>query len=37
MLAAKLDKFMWESAILTANYLRNRSSCKSINFKTLYE
>ena len=28
---------MWGSAILTANYLRNRSPCKSINFKSPYE
>ena len=37
MLTAKLDTFMWGSAILTANYLRNRSPCKPINFKTPYE
>ena len=28
---------MWGSAILTANYLRNRSPCKPINFKSPYE
>ena len=28
---------MWGSAILTANYLRNRSPCKVIDFKTPYE
>ena len=34
---SKLDQYMWGAAIVTANYLRNRSPCKSINFKTPYE
>ncbi len=34
---AKLDLYMWGSAILTANYLRNMSPCRAINFKTPFE
>ena len=34
---AQLSTYMWGSAILTANYLRNRSPCSAINFKTPYE
>ena len=34
---ANLSTKMWGSAILTANYLRNRSPCKPINFKSPYE
>ena len=29
--------FMWGAEIICANYLRNRSPCSSINFKTPYE
>ena len=35
--SAMLDQNMWGSAILTANYLRNRSPCKTINFQTPYK
>lgn len=34
---AKLNVSMWGAAISNANYLRNRSPCKTINFKTPYE
>ena len=34
---ANLNSYMWGAAILTANYLRNRSPCKTINFKTPFE
>ena len=37
LVTAKLETFMWGAAIKTANYLRNRSPCKSINYKTPYE
>ncbi len=37
MFFANVSEFLWGSAILTANYLRNRSPCKTINFKTPYE
>ena len=35
--SSKLDVYMWIPAILTANYLRNRSPCRSIHFKTPFE
>ena len=35
--SANLNMNMWGSAILTANYLRNRSPCKPLNFKSPYE
>ena len=37
LLTAKLEVYMWGAAVLAANYLRNRSPCKTINFKTPYE
>jgi len=37
MATTNLPFYMWGSAILAANYLRNRTPCKSINFKTSFE
>ena len=37
LLTAGLETYMRGAAILTANYLRNRSPCRSINYKTPYE
>ena len=37
LMTIKLYTNMWGAAIITANYLRNRSPCSSINFKTPFE
>ena len=37
LITAGVDTSLWGAAILTANYLRNRSPCKAINFKTPFE
>ena len=34
LLTAKLEIYVWGASDLAANHLRNRSPCKTINFKT---
>ncbi len=34
---SKFSKGFWSAAILTANYLRNRTACRNLKFKTPFE